>query len=87
MLVSAPATVNALATVSVEFLLGALRIPPGNLPGWNVPTVAIKIITFFTVLNLVSTRTETAVQSALTVVKMSALLVLILAVFALGNGS
>jgi basic amino acid/polyamine antiporter, APA family len=86
-LVSAPATVGALATVSVEFLLGALRIPPDRLPGWGVPAVAIGVIAFFTVLNLVGTKTGTAVQGALTVVKVTALVVLILAVFALGQGS
>ena len=35
-LVSAPAAVGALSMVSIEFLLGALRIPPENLPPWGV---------------------------------------------------
>jgi amino acid transporter len=86
-LVSAPATVGALATVSVEFLLGALRIPPETVPPWAIPGIAIGVIIFFTVLNLIGTRTGTAVQGALTVIKVAALVVLILAVFVAGHGS
>jgi amino acid transporter len=46
-----------------------------------VPAVAIGVIAVFTVVNLVGTRTGTAVQGALTVIKVSALVILILAVF------
>jgi basic amino acid/polyamine antiporter, APA family len=86
-LVSAPATVGALATVSVEFLLGALRLPPETLPAWGIPFTAVGVIAVFTVLNLVGTRLGTAVQGGLTVIKVGALAVLILAVFLAGHGS
>ena len=86
-LVSAPAAVGALSTVSVEFLLGALRIPPDSVAPWTLPASALGVLAVFTVLNLMGTRLGTAVQGALTVIKVGALAVLILAVFFVGQGS
>jgi len=84
LLVTAPASIAALATVFVEFLLGALRIPADSVP---VPAIAVAIIVVLSIVNVVGTRLGAAVQAVFTVIKVSALGAIILASFAAGGGS
>lgn len=87
LLITSPAAVGALATAGVEFLLVAFGVPAKSVPPWLVPGGAVAIIVALSILNIAGTRAGAAVQSALTVVKVSALLAVIVVGFGASGGS
>jgi basic amino acid/polyamine antiporter, APA family len=87
LLVSTPATIGALSTFTAELLLGLLGRDPATAGPWAVPVLAGLTVLVFSVVNLLGARTGSAVQATLTVIKVSALLVLMLASFSVGGGT
>src|SRR5690242_5584375 len=82
-LVTTPAAVASLATVFAEFLL--------NLLGWSgdvltVQLTAIVAIFVLTVANVLGARVGAGVSEVTTLVKVTALVVIILGAFLLGHG-
>jgi basic amino acid/polyamine antiporter, APA family len=87
LLVTTPATIGALATFFAELLLGLAGIDLRLAGAWVVPLVASLTILALTGVNLLGARLGSAVQGALTVVKVAALLVLMVVSFTAGGGS
>jgi APA family basic amino acid/polyamine antiporter len=83
--VTAPAASAALATVFMEFLLGAFGMPSDDVR----PVVggAVVAIAALAAVNVLGTRLGTGLQSVLTVVKVAALVTLIVGAFGFGKGS
>jgi APA family basic amino acid/polyamine antiporter len=83
LLVTVPAAIGALATFFAELLFelaGTKAGPPG------VVAVAVSAIVVLAAVNLVGTRTGSAVQAALTAIKVTALAAIIGLSFLLGGG-
>jgi amino acid transporter len=87
LLVTTPATIGALATFFAELLLGLAGADLRTAGRWGVPATASLTIVALTGVNLLGARLGSAVQGALTVVKVGALLVLMAVSFAAGGGS
>ena len=87
MLVTTPATNGALATFFGELILSMARVESGPASPWRVPAVGAAIVLVLTVVNLLGARLGSAVQTVLTLIKVAALLVLMLASFTLPGGS
>jgi basic amino acid/polyamine antiporter, APA family len=85
LLVTTPATIGALATFFAELLLGLVGASPTG-PAWRAPAVAAATIVVLSVVNLLGARLGSAVQMALTAIKVSALLLLMVACFATPEG-
>lgn len=86
LLVTTPATIGALGTFFGELLLGLAGVAPGG-PAWHVPLVASLTIVALSIVNLLGARLGSAVQMALTGIKVSALLLLMLASFLTPGGA
>ena len=82
-LITTPTTIAALAVVFAEFLLNLLGLPVDA----RVQTLAIVAIVVLTFANVVGARVGAAVSEVTTLVKVTALAVIILGAFLLGNGS
>ena len=87
LLVTTPATNGALATFFGELILGITGVRFGPDAPWRVPAVGASIVLALTVVNLLGARLGSAVQTLLTLIKVSALLVLMLVSFTLPGGS
>jgi APA family basic amino acid/polyamine antiporter len=83
--VTAPAASAALATVFMEFLLSTLGVPSNDVR--LILGGAVVAIAVLAAVNVVGTRLGAGLQGALTVVKVAALVVLIVAAFGFGRGS
>ena len=83
-LVTTPATMAALATVFAEFVLNLLHAPSSVV---TVQAIGIAAIVTLTFANVLGARVGAAVSEATTVVKVTALVVIILGAFLLGQGS
>jgi amino acid transporter len=83
LLIATPAAIGALATFFAELLLPLLGLDPA--PRWRLPAVASVTILSLTAVNLLGTRLGSAVQTTLTLIKVAALVVVILAAFSLGG--
>jgi APA family basic amino acid/polyamine antiporter/L-type amino acid transporter 9 len=84
LLVATPAAIGALATFFAELLLGLVSAGPGP---WRVPLVAAVTIFALTFVNLLGAHLGSAVQAALTAIKVAALLAIVLVAFGTGGGS
>jgi APA family basic amino acid/polyamine antiporter len=84
LLVTTPATIGALGTFFAELLLGLLGAERG---GFRIPLVAALTIGALSIVNLLGARLGSAVQVTLTVIKVSALLLLMAASFATPGGT
>src|SRR2546423_5771139 len=82
-LITAPPAVAALATVFGEFLLNLLGRPAEQS---TVQAIAIAAITALTLANVFGARVGAAVSEVTTLVKVTALVVIILGAFLLGDG-
>ena len=82
-LITTPTAVAALATVFGEFLLNLLGRPTTQS---TVQAIAIAAITALTLANIFGARVGAAVSQVTTLVKVTALVVIILGAFLLGNG-
>jgi APA family basic amino acid/polyamine antiporter len=82
--VTAPAASAALATVFMEFSANLLGLAA---TGTQLVAGAVVTITALAAVNVVGTRLGTGMQSALTAVKVAALVVLIVAAFGFGRGT
>ena len=87
LLVTTPATIGALATFFAELLLGLAGVDPAHAPPWRAPVVAGATILALTGVNLLGARLGSAVQTLLTAIKVSALLVLTAVAFLAPGGS
>ncbi len=87
LLVTTPATIGALATFFAELLLGLAGLDVRAVGPWRVPIVASLTIVALTGVNLLGARLGSAVQAALTVVKVGALLILMFVSFTAAGGS
>jgi basic amino acid/polyamine antiporter, APA family len=87
LLVATPAAIGALATFFAELLLGLFGAGSGPGSAWRLPAVAGATILVLTGVNLLGTRLGSAVQTALAIIKVGALLAVILASFSLPGGS
>jgi len=87
LLVTTPATNGALATFFGELILGVTGVRFGPDFPWRVPAVGALIVLALTVVNLLGARLGSAVQTLLTLIKVSALLLLMLVSFTLPGGS
>ena len=87
LLVTTPATLGALATFFAELLLGLAGVDPRASGPLGVPAIASATILALTGVNLLGARLGSAVQGALTIVKVGALLILIVVSFTAAGGS
>lgn len=87
LLVTTPATIGALGTFFAELLLGLAGVDPRAAGPWAIPVTAGITILALTGVNLLGAHLGSAVQAALTVVKVGALVVLILVSFTMPGGS
>ncbi len=87
LLVSTPATLGALSTFFAELLTGLLGSDPRTRPEWLVPVVAGATIATLSLANLLGARLGSAIQGALTVIKVSAIVAMVLTVFLLAPGT
>jgi amino acid transporter len=87
LLVSTPATLGALSTFFAELLTGLLGVDARTRPEWVVPVVAGATIAILSVANLLGARLGSAIQSALTVVKVGAIVAMVLTILLLAHGS
>jgi len=87
LLVATPAAIGALATFFAELLLGLLGRAPRDLSSLAIPAVASLTIAAFGAANLRGARVGTAIQGTLTVLKVSALLLVMAAAFLFGDGT
>jgi APA family basic amino acid/polyamine antiporter len=87
LLVTTPATIGALSTFVAELLLGLLGRDPGHAGPWVIPSLATLAVLALSIVNLLGARLGSAVQTLLTVIKVGALLVLMVASFSAGGGS
>lgn len=87
LLVTTPATIGALATFSAELLHALVGRDPAQSGPWALPVIAAVAILAFSVVNVLGARRGSAVQTALAVIKVGALLILIAAAFTVGGGS
>src|SRR5688572_19156122 len=87
LLVTTPATIGALSTFFAELMLGLMGQPMSPDQPFRVPIIAIGTIVVLTLINFLGARLGSAVQTFFTVVKVSALLLLMAASFTLPGGS
>ena len=83
-LITTPTTIAALSVVFAEFLLNLLGMP---VAARSVQLIAIAAIIALTGANVLGARVGTAVSELTTLVKVTALAVIILGAFLLGHGS
>jgi APA family basic amino acid/polyamine antiporter len=84
LLVATPAAIGALATFFAELLLGLVSAGAGP---WRVPLVATVTIFVLTFVNLLGAHLGSAVQAALTAIKVAALVVIIVMSFGTSGGT
>ncbi len=87
LLVATPAAIGALTTFGAELLLGLAGWAPKDFPPGAVPAVASVAIVLLGAANLRGTRLGTAIQGTLTVLKVSAILLVMALAFFAGGGS
>jgi amino acid transporter len=84
LMVTTPATVGALATFAAELALGFAGVRAGP---WSVPLVASTAVLLLAGGNLLGARLGSAIQSVLTVIKVSALLFVIVVGLTAASGT
>ncbi len=86
LLIATPGALGALSTFFAELLLGILGRPPE--PGsWLVPGIASVTIGVLCIVNVLGARLGAGVQTALTIIKVAALVSLVIAAVASPGGS
>jgi APA family basic amino acid/polyamine antiporter len=87
LLVATPAAIGALTTFGAELLLGLAGLAPKDFPPGAVPAVASVAIVLLGAANLRGARLGTAIQGTLTVLKVSAILLVVALAFFVSGGS
>jgi basic amino acid/polyamine antiporter, APA family len=87
LLVATPAAIGALTTFGAELLLGLAGRAPKDLPPGAVPAVASLAIVLLGAANLRGARVGSAIQGTLTVLKVSAIVLVTLLALFVGGGS
>jgi len=87
LLVTTPAAIGALATFFAELLLGLLGSEPKTLSPLAVPAIASVAVAALSAANVLGARLGSAIQGALTLIKVSALLLVMAVGLLLADGA